>query len=530
VRVHALKVLEGFLAHASVTRSFRFTALGGGTPFLARRLLPAFGDSAHSVRQSVCACLTHLREEDWRALGEAGRAEAMERLRGAAGDDFPAVRAAVCRAYGTVALMPACNGGGPTEPAAFLRPTAAVLLKATADSNKEVRGRAHWALAQLFSTSVASSGVRVPLVDHSAAPPAAPAAAAAAPAAAAAAAAAAASAAAGAPAAPPGLLPRDTALRMVQVSLAASAESDKVASNAVRLLGFLGCALDPLDAEEGALQARAAEALAARVAADGAAVKVRWNACFAAEQLLRAGPGRLGKGDGESGGGGDSDAGGSDDAVAAAVAARGWALPLWLALVHALDRCDNFKVRTKAAMALRSMFSRSGFASTAAAAAGGGEPMLSVGSPGAGESDGGRNGAFDPFAAGAAAIDGAGGTAAAMAALRISPAATAAAAEQRNPFALALRTSLAALVGLDAVRDVASMGYKVTLERQLWRTLLHLLALVTEEDLAEEAAWLGQHAAFLAAWVQKLVRCVPAPAPACLLLLHALPLRIGRPS
>ena len=90
----------------------------------------------------------------------------------------------------------------------------------------------------------------------------------------------------------------------------------------MRLLGFLSCALRHSRPEEAELQRRAAATLAAKIETGRSAVKLRWNACFAAGLLLRT-PG-------------------------VPVATAPWAALLFRALVQALQNCDNFKVRTKA--------------------------------------------------------------------------------------------------------------------------------------------------------------------------------------
>ncbi|RUP45427.1 hypothetical protein BC936DRAFT_148199 [Jimgerdemannia flammicorona] len=229
-------------------------------------------------------------------------------LLGLASDDDANVRAAVCRALGVFILFPDLR-----EDSLFITDMAIAVLQQLSDKNVLVRVRASWALGNLCDALVLQKhqNVSTDISEY---------------------------------------LSQDLWLKIVRASLTISADNDKLKPNGVRALGSIMCVSPAayIMRDNGSLMREVVGGLMKNV--EAGSLKVRWNACHAASNML-LNP--------------DLPVGMTAHPVTGEPHLAPWTNPLYDSLLKSLRQCKNFKVRINAALALASPARRERFGDAA---------------------------------------------------------------------------------------------------------------------------------------------------------------------
>ncbi|CAG8467088.1 2678_t:CDS:10 [Paraglomus brasilianum] len=245
-------------------------------------------DECHAVRALSCDCLSHIPDYIFAELPDDRRYYCMTFLLGFVQDDSPIVRAAACRAFGVFIQFPSLH-----EDTSFITDMAVSIFEQISNTNLMVRMRSSWALGNLCDTLVNLSSDAERLMEF---------------------------------------LTEDIWIRLLRAGLAASNDNDKVRPNGVRILGSV-LRIGPktyLMKEHNGLVREAVLMIIKNF--EYSSLKVRWNACYAAANMLRN--------------------------VHLPISSDTWANMLYEALIKAMTSAKNFKVRINASLALSSPVAR----------------------------------------------------------------------------------------------------------------------------------------------------------------------------
>ncbi|RUS23174.1 armadillo-type protein [Endogone sp. FLAS-F59071] len=261
-------------------------------------------DKFAPVRALACDCLSNMPTEIFVGLTKNRQRLCVVLLLGLASDDDGNVRAAACRALGVFILFQDLR-----EDPLFITDMAMAVLLQLADKNVLVRVRASWALGNLCDALVLQKNEKSAAnVSES--------------------------------------LSQDLWLEIVRVSLAISSDNDKLKPNGVRALGSIMCVgpKEYISRDNGLLMKEVVVGLIKNI--DAGSLKVRWNACHAASNML-LNP--------------DLPLGMIPHPATGQMYLAPWTVPLYDSLLKSLRQCKNFKVRINAALALASPPRRGNF-------------------------------------------------------------------------------------------------------------------------------------------------------------------------
>ncbi|CAG8513418.1 4626_t:CDS:10, partial [Ambispora leptoticha] len=254
-------------------------------------------DTCHAIRALTCDCLSHISSSIFSELPTDRAMYSITLLLRMVQDESPNVRASACRALGVFILFPCLS-----EDTIFATDMALSVIQNISDTTLLVRIRSSWALGNLCDSLVTLSEVRgnqeisSSVLDF---------------------------------------LTVDMFNKIVGAALAASVDNDKVRVNAVRALGSL-MRISPeryLLKEQTGLVKDVVLSLTKNF--DHGSLKARWNACYAAANMLRNQNFPIGSND--------------------------WTTTLYDSLSKAVRSSKNFKVRINACLALAMPNSREKF-------------------------------------------------------------------------------------------------------------------------------------------------------------------------
>ncbi|KAK7829967.1 hypothetical protein U0070_003422 [Myodes glareolus] len=246
----------------------------------------ALQSSEHPTLQaSACDALSSILPEAFSSLPNDKQILCITMLLGLNDSKNHLVKAATSRALGVYVLFPCLR-----QDVIFVADTANAILMSLQDKSLNVRAKAAWSLGNLTDTLIVNMDTADPSFQDEFS----------------------------------GLL----LLKMLQSAIQASTDKDKVKSNAVRALGNLLHFLQPSHIE----RPRFAEIIEASIQAlistvvNEAAMKVRWNACYAMGNVFKN--------------------------PALPLGSAPWTSQAYKALTSVVMSCKNFKVRIRSAAAL----------------------------------------------------------------------------------------------------------------------------------------------------------------------------------
>ncbi|XP_004707418.1 HEAT repeat-containing protein 6 [Echinops telfairi] len=267
------------------------------TMMLAGPLPRALQNSEHPTLQaSACDALSSILPEAFSILPNDRQVLCITVLLGLNDSKNRLVKAATSRALGVYVLFPCLR-----QDVIFVADTANAILMSLQDKSLNVRAKAAWSLGNLTDTLIVNMETPDPSFQEEFS----------------------------------GLL----LLKMLRSAIEASKDKDKVKSNAVRALGNLLHFLRPSHIEKprfAEIIEEAIQALISTVLVE-AAMKVRWNACYAMGNVFK------------------------NPALPLGTAL--WTSQAYHALTSVVTSCKNFKVRIKSAAALSSPGSRAQYGS-----------------------------------------------------------------------------------------------------------------------------------------------------------------------
>ncbi|XP_075417537.1 HEAT repeat-containing protein 6 [Tenrec ecaudatus] len=256
------------------------------TMMLAGPLPRALQNSEHPTLQaSACDALSSILPEAFSILPNDRQVLCITMLLGLNDSKNRLVKAATSRALGVYVLFPCLR-----QDVIFVADTANAILMSLQDKSLNVRAKAAWSLGNLTDTLIVNMETPDPSFQEEFS----------------------------------GLL----LLKMLRSAIEASKDKDKVKSNAVRALGNLLHFLQPSHIEKprfAEIIEEAIQALISTVLVE-AAMKVRWNACYAMGNVFK------------------------NPALPLGTAL--WTSQAYQALTSVVTSCKNFKVRIKSAAAL----------------------------------------------------------------------------------------------------------------------------------------------------------------------------------
>ncbi|CAB4383085.1 unnamed protein product [Rhizophagus irregularis] len=258
-------------------------------------------DDCHAVRALACDFMSHIPSNVFSALSVEKRNFCTKTLLGFSKFENPGVRAAACRGLGVYILFPILQQD------TFASDMALSVIQQMADPNILVRVRSSWALGNLCDTMVLLSN----------------------------------------PANNQGMSNTNTEFlikvmwtRIVKAALSASNDNEKVRPNGVRALGSI-IHVSPtnfLEREERSLIKDVVLSLIKNF--ESGTLKVRWNACYAAANMLRNPNFPIGS------------------------KSNSWSVQLYEALIRVVQTSKNFKVRINACLALSTPTTRAKYGDT----------------------------------------------------------------------------------------------------------------------------------------------------------------------
>nr|XP_021497154.1 HEAT repeat-containing protein 6 [Meriones unguiculatus] len=256
------------------------------TAMLNGPLPRALQSSEHPTLQaSACDALSSILPEAFSSLPNDKQILCITMLLGLNDSKNHLVKAATSRALGVYVLFPCLR-----QDVIFVADTANAILMSLQDKSLNVRAKAAWSLGNLTDTLIANMDMPDPSFQDEFS----------------------------------GLL----LLKMLQSAIQASTDKDKVKSNAVRALGNLLHFLQPSHIERPRFAETIEEAIQALISTvvNEAAMKVRWNACYAMGNVFKN--------------------------PALPLGTAPWTSQAYKALTSVVMSCKNFKVRIRSAAAL----------------------------------------------------------------------------------------------------------------------------------------------------------------------------------
>ncbi|XP_004608914.2 HEAT repeat-containing protein 6 [Sorex araneus] len=246
----------------------------------------ALQNSEHPTLQaSACDALSSILPEAFSSLPNDRQILCLTMLLGLNDSKNRLVKAATSRALGVYVLFPCLR-----QDVIFVADTANAVLMSLQDKSLNVRAKAAWSLGNLTDTLITNMDSPDPSFQEEFS----------------------------------GLL----LLKMLQSAIEASKDKDKVKSNAVRALGNLLHFLQPCHIEKPRFSEIIEESIQALISAvlAEAAMKVRWNACYAMGNVFKN--------------------------PALPLGTAPWTSQAYNALTSVVTSCKNFKVRIRSAAAL----------------------------------------------------------------------------------------------------------------------------------------------------------------------------------
>ncbi|XP_005076989.1 HEAT repeat-containing protein 6 [Mesocricetus auratus] len=256
------------------------------TAMLNGPLPRALQSSEHPTLQaSACDALSSILPEAFSSLPNDKQILCITMLLGLNDNKNHLVKAATSRALGVYVLFPCLR-----QDVIFVADTANAILMSLQDKSLNVRAKAAWSLGNLTDTLIANMDTPDPSFQDEFS----------------------------------GLL----LLKMLQSAIQASTDKDKVKSNAVRALGNLLHFLQPTHIERPRFAKIIEESIQALISTvvNEAAMKVRWNACYAMGNVFKN--------------------------PALPLGSAPWTSQAYKALTSVVMSCKNFKVRIRSAAAL----------------------------------------------------------------------------------------------------------------------------------------------------------------------------------
>ncbi|XP_055982961.1 HEAT repeat-containing protein 6 [Sorex fumeus] len=256
------------------------------TMMLNSPLPRALQNSEHPTLQaSACDALSSILPEAFSSLPNDRQILCLTMLLGLNDSKNRLVKAATSRALGVYVLFPCLR-----QDVIFVADTANAVLMSLQDKSLNVRAKAAWSLGNLTDTLITNMDSPDPSFQEEFS----------------------------------GLL----LLKMLQTAIEASKDKDKVKSNAVRALGNLLHFLRPCHIEKPRFSEIIEESIQALISAvlAEAAMKVRWNACYAMGNVFKN--------------------------PALPLGTAPWTSQAYNALTSVVTSCKNFKVRIRSAAAL----------------------------------------------------------------------------------------------------------------------------------------------------------------------------------
>ncbi|KAM8900437.1 HEAT repeat-containing protein 6 isoform 2-T2 [Spinachia spinachia] len=238
-----------------------------------------------TLQTSACDALSSILPQAFAQLPDKTQLMCVTVLLGLTYSDNYLVKTAAVRALGVYILFPCLR-----EDVMFVADTANTILAALDDRSPNVRAKAAWSLGNLTDTLIANmETVGVDFQEE---------------------------------------LSDMLLLKMLQAATRASADKDRVKSNAVRAIGNLLHFLRQSQLTRSAFQSPLEDAVLALVKTvqSEATMKVRWNACYALGNAFRN--------------------------PALPLDSAPWSCDAFSSLCHVVSSCKNFKVRIKSAAAL----------------------------------------------------------------------------------------------------------------------------------------------------------------------------------
>ncbi|GBC04366.1 hypothetical protein RclHR1_05640009 [Rhizophagus clarus] len=268
---------------------------------IAQHIQGSSVDKCHAVKALTCDFMSHIPSNIFSALSAEKRNFCTKTLLGLSKHESPNVRAAACRGLGVYILFPILQQD------TFASDMVLSVIQQMADQAILVRVRSSWALGNLCDTMVLLSN----------------------------------------PANNQGMSNTNTEflirvmwIRIVKAALAASNDNEKVRPNGVRALGSI-IHVSPtnfLEREERHLIKDVVLSLIKNF--ESGTLKVRWNACYAAANMLRNPNFPIGS------------------------KSNSWSVQLYEALIKAVQTSKNFKVRINACLALSTPTTRAKYGDT----------------------------------------------------------------------------------------------------------------------------------------------------------------------
>nr|XP_004664529.2 HEAT repeat-containing protein 6 [Jaculus jaculus] len=246
----------------------------------------ALQSSEHPTLQaSACDALSSILPEAFSSLTNDKQMLCITMLLGLNDSKNHLVKAATSRALGVYVLFPCLR-----QDVIFVADTANAILMSLQDNSLNVRAKAAWSLGNLTDTLIVNMDTPDPSFQEEFS----------------------------------GLL----LLKMLQSAIAASKDKDKVKSNAVRALGNLLHFLQPCHIGKPRFAEIIEESIQALISTvlNEAAMKVRWNACYAMGNVFKN--------------------------PALPLGTAPWTSQAYKALTSVVTSCKNFKVRIRSAAAL----------------------------------------------------------------------------------------------------------------------------------------------------------------------------------
>ncbi|ERE68576.1 HEAT repeat-containing protein 6 [Cricetulus griseus] len=256
------------------------------TAMLNGPLPRALQSSEHPTLQaSACDALSSILPEAFSSLPNDKQILCITMLLGLNDNKNHLVKAATSRALGVYVLFPCLR-----QDVIFVADTANAILMSLQDKSLNVRAKAAWSLGNLTDTLIVNMDTPDPSFQDEFS----------------------------------GLL----LLKMLQSAIHASTDKDKVKSNAVRALGNLLHFLQPTHIERPRFAEIIEESIQALISTvvNEAAMKVRWNACYAIGNVFKN--------------------------PALPLGSAPWTSQAYKALTSVVMSCKNFKVRIRSAAAL----------------------------------------------------------------------------------------------------------------------------------------------------------------------------------
>ncbi|ORY99820.1 armadillo-type protein, partial [Absidia repens] len=285
---------------------------------LEKYIQQASMETISAVRVLTCDCLSSIAKAVFERLPTRYQRLAMALLLPLPEDEESQVRAAACRALGAFVLFPSLR-----EDTCFVSDMATAILDRMKDSVTLVRLRASWAQGNLCDALVIVSDAEDFNLREWVSIP--------------------------------------TWMAILSTATSASLDNDKLRSNAVRAMGSL-LRITPFDYfqdRHGMLLLRDAMVGLVKNIENGS-LKTRWNACHAASNILKndAFPmGFLHQGQGQQ-----SDYDENGERYGKQLQQQQeytWTATVYCALIHAVTKCKNYKVRINACLALATPHRRS---------------------------------------------------------------------------------------------------------------------------------------------------------------------------